>query len=750
MLSKTLQRSLQAALDSAIEQKHEFVTLEHILLILLQEKETREILKSCGAKSIEKLKKQIQEHIDKYCEKEPSESAEGKPQVEFSLAAQRVIQRAIIQTASADRQETGIGHFLTSLMREPQSFSAYYLEQNSVTRFAIVNYISHGISENQSSKSLGGAGEPGTETAEAEEEQVDPLEEYATNLVQLAEQGKLDPISGRSEILDRLIQVLARRGKNNAVLVGEPGVGKTAVIHGLAQKIANKKTPPMLRGTQLYDLDIGALIAGTKYRGDFEARMKSVIQSLEHKENKAILFIDEMHTIAGAGSTSGSAMDVSNLLKPVLLNPAINCIGATTYKDFNMYLEKDQALVRRFQKIDVPSPSSDEAVNILKGLKTKYEKYHSVRYSKEVLENIVTLSERYLSDRFLPDSAIDIMDEVGAHLKLKGIKRKSSTIEDVEDVVSRLAKVPTKRVTQDDQKQLGELESVLGRHIFGQDQAISKVVQAIKLSRSGLGDKRKPMGSFLFHGPTGVGKTEICRQLAAALNLELIRFDMSEYMEKHTVSRLIGAPPGYVGFGDGGLLTEKVSRNPYAVLLLDEIEKAHPDIMNVLLQVMDNGSLTDARGKSVSFRNVALIMTSNAGARELTKANPGFVSASVELRSMDAIKNYFSPEFINRLDSVVTFHHLPKEAVMKIIDYNLELLQQDLDEKSVKLRVDKKAKDHLYEKGYSASFGARGIARTIDQEIKKVLVEEVLFGKLAKGGKVSVKLKDQQLDFIYT
>lgn len=575
-----------------------------------------------------------------------------------------------------------------------------------------------------------------------------PLASFCINLNERARAGKIDPLIGREDVIDRVLQILARRTKNNVLLVGDSGVGKTAIADGLALQIVNRQAPPKLKDAKIYSLDMGALLSGTKYRGDFEARLKGVLKALE-KEKNAILFIDEIHTIVGAGATSGGSVDAANLLKPALANRALTCIGSTTYKEFRSYLEKDAGLLRRFQKIDIKPPSVEQAVVILKGLRSRYEDFHHVQYSDDAIKACVELSDRYIHGRPLPDKAIDVMDEAGARIRLKSPKQKKIevTVEDIERVISSIAQVPAKSVTSSDKVKLKELEPSLKGVIFGQDEAIHNVVNAIKLSRAGLSQPNKPIGSYLFTGPTGVGKTEVARQLAKSLGTELLRFDMSEYMEKHAVSRLVGAPPGYVGYDEGGLLTESVSKNPYAVLLFDEMEKAHPEIANILLQVMDNGKLTDTNGKVVDFRNVILIMTSNAGAREMGKQGIGIRPSSVSDRSIEAIKKMFSPEFINRLDAIVAFKPLPKEVLIQVIDKLILELSEQLSEKSIRIKLGPDAKEWLFEKAYEPAYGARPFARAISEHIKKPLVDEMLFGNLVAGGTVDIGVKNDKLDF---
>lgn len=762
-LTPEVEKLINNAIQYAVEKHHEFVSLEHVLWGMTDDIETKEIIEACGGDS-KKLKKQLAEFMDKHCPKlrETPSAKTGTnlpSQVEdepgqspsLTIAFHRVIQRAILQVQSADRNKVTTSSLLISLMREEEAPAVVFLTQQGISRFDVINFVSHGIGkaddhepqppmeeldENQ------GESEPGAEPGIRRDEKGgkgDPLKSFCVNLNERAQKGLIDPLIGRDDVIERTVQILARRTKNNVLLVGEPGVGKTAIADGLALRIVQGKVPAKLRHAVLYSLDLGSLLAGTKFRGDFENRMKSVVKALEAQPD-AVLFIDEIHTIVGAGSVSGSSLDASNLLKPSLANRSISCIGSTTYKEYRAHLEKDQALVRRFQKIDIKPPSVEETVKILEGLQARYEDFHLVKYHPSALRAAAELSNRFIQGRPLPDKAIDVMDEAGARLRLKSADADLPTVgeREIEEVVSHIAQVPAKSVSSSDKTALKNLEPELKSVIFGQDKAVEKLVAAIKLSRAGLGNPQKPIGCFLFTGPTGVGKTEVCKQLAKLLGNELVRFDMSEYMEKHTVSRLVGAPPGYVGYDEGGLLTEAVFKHPYSVILLDEMEKAHPDVANILLQVMDNGKLTDTNGKVADFRNAIIVMTSNAGAREVAKPGIGIEKDSKSNRAMNAVKNLFPPEFINRLDAVVPFEGLSKPIVMQVIEKFLAEFATQLKDKKVEISVTDKAKDWLFEHGYDAAYGARPLGRTIDENVKKKLVDQLLFGSLEKGGKVVV------------
>ena len=761
-LTPEVENMMSVVMKYASEHHDEFVTLEHLLLILSEDSEVVDIIEGCGGNS-EGLKTALIEFMARHSPKSesfsesqtgtsssPEELAEYKPTI--TLAFHRVVQRAIMQVESSGRETVSTGNVLISLLLEKDSHAVYLLEKQGVTQFDVVNYFSHGIEkessgidDNQDEDGVEGGNEGGNEGGTAKGS---PLASFCINLNERAREGLIDPLIGRTDVIERVLQILARRTKNNVLLVGDSGVGKTAIADGLALQIVNHEAPPKLKDSVIYSLDMGALLSGTKYRGDFEARLKGVLKALE-KERGAILFIDELHTIVGAGATSGGSVDAANLLKPALANRALTCIGSTTYKELRAHLEKDAGLLRRFQRIDIKPPSVPETVKILTGLKSRYEEFHQVYYSEQAIKACVELSDRYIHGRPLPDKAIDVMDEAGARIRLKSnkIKKIEITIDDIEKVISFIAQVPAKSVSSSDKLKLRELESSLMSVIFGQEEAIKSVASSIKLSRAGLSDVNKPIGSYLFTGPTGVGKTEVARQLAKVLGTELLRFDMSEYMEKHAVSRLVGAPPGYVGYDEGGLLTEAVSKNPYAVLLFDEMEKAHIEISNILLQVMDNGKLTDTNGKMVDFRNVILIMTSNAGAREMGKQGIGIRPASLSNRSVEAVKKMFSPEFINRLDAIVAFKALPKEILLRVIDKLMCELSDQLVEKGITLNLSHEAKEWLFEKAYDPSYGARPFARAISEHIKKRMVDEMLFGNLVAGGHVDVGVKDKTLEF---
>jgi ATP-dependent Clp protease ATP-binding subunit ClpA len=661
-----------------------------------------------------------------------------------------VLQRAVIHAQSAEKKEINGGNLLIAMFREPDSYAVYLLQEQGITRFDLVNYISHGISKIAAAEEWSQSEEEQSEE-EKPDRRVKPLEAFAVNLVAKAQQGNIDPLIGRDDEIERTIHVLCRRRKNNPIYVGDPGVGKTALAEGLALKIHNGEVPDVLKDAVIYALDMGALLAGTKFRGDFEARLKGVLAGLKKLPN-SILFIDEIHTIVGAGATSGGSMDASNILKPALASGELKCIGSTTYHDYKSYFERDRALARRFQRIEVPEPSQDEAYKILEGLKPHYEKHHGVHYSTGAIRAAVELSAKHINDRKLPDKAIDVIDEVGAAVKIQPPDKRKKTIgaKDIEKIVAKIAKIPPRSVSTSDKEQLQNLDRDLKLTVFGQDTAIDTLTSTIRLSRSGLGHPEKPIGCFLFSGPTGVGKTEVAKQLAHTMGIEFIRFDMSEYMEKHTVSRLIGAPPGYVGFDQGGLLTDAINRNPYAVLLLDEIEKAHPDLFNILLQVMDHAALTDNNGKKADFRNIILIMTTNAGAREMSGTPLGFGARSNAGKGKEAIEKMFSPEFRNRLDAMIVFNSLSMEIIERVVDKFIIELDHQLNEKKVFLQLTVRARRWLAKKGYDPSFGARPMARLIQNEIKRVLADEILFGRLQSGGKVEVDENEGKLAFTYS
>lgn len=745
MLDKELEESLNDTFRDAYERNHEFITLEHLLLALLDNRAAADVLRACGA-DIDSLRNDLMIFI---AETTPLLADPEKTETQPTLGFQRVLQRAVFHVRSQGKNSvTGI-NVLVALFGERDSQAVYLLNKQEITRLDIISYISHGmpITEEQYTEST--SDEREGEDAE-EGRHTSPLERFTTNLNEQAAQGKIDPLIGRRHEMERTAQILCRRRKNNPLFVGEAGVGKTALAEGLAKMIIDGDVPDILKPATVYSLDIGALIAGTKYRGDFEKRLKSVVSELM-AQTHAILFIDEIHTIIGAGATSGSVMDASNLIKPMLASGELRCIGSTTYQEYRGIFEKDRALSRRFQKIDVVEPSISETIEILKGLKGNFEEHHQVRFTPRALQTAVELSSRYIHDRHQPDKAIDIIDEAGARERLKPVSKRRKTIgvNEIESVIAKIARIPSKSVSADDKSTLKNLERDLRLVIFGQDEAISTLSDAIKLARSGLDNPEQPIGSFLFTGPTGVGKTEVSRQLARELGIELIRFDMSEYMERHTVSRLIGAPPGYVGYDQGGLLTETVVKNPHAVLLFDEIEKAHPDIFNILLQVMDHGKLTDNNGRQSDFRNVIIIMTTNAGTVESQRASMGFVVQDHSTDAMTMLKKIFTPEFRNRLDAIVQFNSLPEEHVLSVVDKFLFELQSQLDDKKVTLETDHGARQWIANKGYDQKMGARPMRRVIQKHIKKKIADELLFGKLVHGGKAVVALKDDELVFSF-
>jgi ATP-dependent Clp protease ATP-binding subunit ClpA len=754
MLSRNLEQTLHRALGLAGERRHEYATLEHLLLSLGDDADAMGVLRACGV-DVDKLKRDLTEFLDKDLAGLVTErGGDPKPTAGF----QRVVQRAAIHVQSSGRDEVTGANVLVALFSERESHAVYFLQLQDMTRLDAVNFISHGIakapgrSQPRAAKGDGpGNEEPGQEREEkgrGAPRGQDALANYCVNLNKKAEQGKIDPLIGRDQEIERTIQILCRRTKNNPLYVGDPGVGKTAIAEGLAKRIVEGDVPEVLAKSTIYSLDMGSLLAGTRYRGDFEERLKAVVTELEAQPG-SVLFIDEIHTVIGAGATSGGAMDASNLLKPALSQGTIRCIGSTTYKEFRTHFEKDRALVRRFQKIDVNEPSLEDTVKILQGLKTNYEKHHKVRYTPEAIRAAVELSAKYIHDRKLPDKAIDVIDEAGASRMLlpENKRRKTVTLKDVEDIVAKIARIPPKSVSTDDRETLKNLERDLKAMVFGQEKAIETLASAIKLSRAGLRDPEKPIGNYLFSGPTGVGKTEVAKQLAKTLGIELVRFDMSEYMERHSVSRLIGAPPGYVGFDQGGLLTDAIDQHPHAVLLLDEIEKAHQDLFNILLQVMDHGKLTDHNGKNVNFRNVILIMTTNAGASDMAKPAIGFERAARVGEDEEAIKRMFTPEFRNRLDAVVPFAGLSPEIVAQVVEKFVMQLEAQLADRNVTIELSSAAKEWLSERGYDPLYGARPLARVIQEYVKKPLAEELLFGKLAKGGSVKVGLRDGALTF---
>lgn len=745
MLSRNLEHTLHHALSVASERHHEYATLEHLLYALTEDQDAMAVLRSCGV-ALPDLRDQLLQYIESEltCLIDANVE-EAKPTTAF----QRVLQRAAIHVQSSGREEVTGANVLVALFSERESHAVYFLQEQDMTRFDAVNYISHGIAKVPGQEEM----RPPTGTESAAEEKAtktgrEALDAYCVNLNEKAKAGKIDPLIGREHEVDRTVQILCRRAKNNPLYVGDPGVGKTAIAEGLAKRIIDEDVPDVLKETVIFALDMGALLAGTRYRGDFEERMKAVINEIE-KTDGAVLFIDEIHTIIGAGATSGGAMDASNLLKPALSSGAIRCIGSTTYKEYRNHFEKDRALVRRFQKIDITEPSVEDTVKILQGLKPYYEDHHHIKYTNDALRAAVELSDRYMGDRKLPDKAIDIIDEVGAAQMLvpESKRKKQITVKDIEDVVAAIARIPAKTVSKDDRESLKNLERDLKTLVFDQDDAVHVLADSIKMARAGLREPQKPIGSYLFSGPTGVGKTEVAQQLANILGIELKRLDMSEYMERHSVARLIGTPPGYVGFEQGGLLTDAVDQHPHCVLLLDEIEKAHPDIYNILLQVMDYGKLTDNNGKTIDFRNVILIMTTNAGAQQLAKAPIGFERDVRTDDDQEEIKRVFTPEFRNRLDSIVPFAPLSQDTVARIVDKFIIQLEAQLSDRNVSIQLTDEARDYLAKKGYDPMMGARPLSRVIQEKVKRPLAEELLFGRLTGGGFVLVELKDGELTF---
>ena len=739
MLSKDLEFSINLAFREARERRHEFMTIEHLLLALLDNPAAAEVLRACGA-HLDKLKRDLQIFIrDNTPILRPDDPRETQP----TLGFQRVLQRAVLHVQSSGNREVTGANVLVALFGEQESQAVYLLKQQEISRLDVVNYISHGISK-MAEEQQDAATQPSEEPAE--QQSAKPLENFASNLNELARQGRIDPLIGRREEIERTIQILCRRRKNNPLFVGEAGVGKTAIAEGLAKMIVDGEVPDVLRNATMYALDLGALVAGTKYRGDFEKRLKSVLAQLR-KERNAILFIDEIHTIIGAGAASGGVMDASNLIKPMLASGEMKCIGSTTYQEYRGIFEKDRALARRFQKIDVVEPSVEESYQILKGLKTRFEEHHDVKYADKALRVAVELSARYINDRHLPDKAIDVIDEAGASQRLLPVAKRKKVINvaDIETIIAKMARIPPKTVSSSDKDVLRNLDRDLKLVVFGQDEAIENLATAIKMARAGLGNEQKPIGNFLFAGPTGVGKTEVTRQLARIMGIELIRFDMSEYMERHTVSRLIGAPPGYVGFDQGGLMTDAILKHPHAVLLLDEIEKAHPDVFNLLLQVMDHGTLTDNNGRKADFRNVILVMTTNAGAEQMDRASIGFTTQDHSSDGLEVIKRMFTPEFRNRLDAIVPFKALTPTTIAQVVDKFLIELEAQLEPKKVTLEVDEEGRQWLAKRGYDPRMGARPMARLIQENIKRRLAEELLFGRLMNGGHVSVTARDGDL-----
>ncbi len=746
--SSDLEDSLHRALGYANERGHEFATLEHLLLALVDDQDGAAVMKACDV-DLDELRATLTEYVDnELTELVVDDEEDAKPTAGF----QRVIQRAVIHVQNAGREEVTGANVLVALFAERESHAAYFLAERDMTRYDAVNFISHGIGRKP------GATEEravrGTEQAEEPQKDGDALTAYTVNLNEKARKGEVDPLIGRDAEVERCVQVLCRRRKNNPLLVGDPGVGKTAIAEGIARKIIEDQVPDVLAGATIYSLDMGSLLAGTRYRGDFEERVKQVVKELEDKDN-AVLFIDEIHTVIGAGATSGGAMDASNLLKPALQSGSLRCMGSTTYKEYRQHFEKDRALVRRFQKIDVAEPSVPDAIKILQGLKTYFEDFHDVRFTNDALKSAVELSSRYMGDRKLPDKAIDVIDEAGAQMRLQPVSKRKKTIgvKEVEGVVATMARIPPKTVSKDDEQSLKNLETDLKHTVFGQDDAIDQLATAIKLSRAGLREPNKPIGCYLFSGPTGVGKTEVTKQLADTMGIELQRFDMSEYMERHAVSRLIGAPPGYVGFDQGGLLTDGVDQHPHSVLLLDEIEKAHPDLFNILLQVMDNGTLTDTNGKKVDFRNVILVMTTNAGASDAQKESIGFGRGKKTDEADKAVERLFTPEFRNRLDAVIPFAPLSPDSIGRVVEKFVLQLEAQLIDRGVTFELTPDATAWLAERGYDSRFGARPLARVIQEHIKKPLADQILFGELKKGGLVKVDVDEadsDRLDFHIT
>jgi len=750
MFNQDVQIAFSLAVREAQRRHHEFLTTEHVLYAMLFEEQGQEVLQACGG-DLERLRAALEEFFTLHLEVMDTDEDVVPEQ---TVGLQRVLQRTVAHMQSSGRSEVGVGDLIAAMLEMEHSHAAQILQDEGLTRLDILNFISHGITkvpQREVEPDANDATDAREQTKQPVEskpvKKVDPLEAFTVNLLERAAAGKIDPLVGRSAELERTIQVLCRRRKNNPVLVGEPGVGKTAIAEGLALRILDNQVPELLLDAELYALDMGALLAGTKYRGDFEERLKAVVQALERRP-RAVLVIDEIHTIVGAGATSGGSMDAANILKPLLANGEVRCLGSTTYEEYKNLFEKDRALSRRFQKIDVLEPSVGETVEILRGLKGYYEDYHKVKYTDAAIEAAAVLSSRHINFRRLPDKAIDVIDEAGAHLQLYPRSKSTIGVADIEAVVASMARIPARKLAQADRRKLQQLDRALKRQVFGQDPAIDQLCQAIRRARAGLGQPEKPTGSFLFTGPTGVGKTEVARQLALQMGVEFLRFDMSEYMEKHTVSRLIGAPPGYVGFDQGGLLTDAVIRSPYAVLLLDEIEKAHPDIFNILLQVMDHGSLTDNNGRQADFHNVILIMTSNVGAREMSSVPIGF-GDRLPGGAGQAVEKTFSPEFRNRLDAIIAFRSLQEEVMVRVVDKFIRQLQESLAERKVTLHLSEGARHDLARRGYDPVFGARPLNRLIEMEIGNVLAEEILFGHLVGGGVVRIAMKAGRLEFKY-
>lgn len=746
MLNKDLEKTLNEAFIFARENKHEYMTVEHLLLALLDNPSAKEALKACNA-DIEVIRSELTQFVKETTPLIMEEDSAVERETQPTLGFQRVLQRAVFHVQSSGKEEVTGANVLVAIYSEQESQAVYILKKADVTRLDVVNFISHGITRNDDESTGNDSDEE--EGGESDESQ-SMLSKYSSNLNELAKNGKIDPLIGRDDEVERTIQVLCRRRKNNPLLVGEAGVGKTAIAEGLAYRIVDEEVPDVIASATVYSLDLGGLLAGTKYRGDFEKRLKGILKELQ-QDPDAILFIDEIHTIIGAGAASGGVMDASNLLKPKLSSGELRCVGSTTYQEYQGIFEKDRALARRFQKIDITEPSVSDTTKILLGLKSRYEKHHSIRYTNKALHAAAELSAKYINERHLPDKAIDVIDEAGAGQRLLPASKRKKTIgvPDIEQIIAKMARIPEKSVSASDKEVLKNLGRNLKMVVFGQDKAIDTLTDAIRLSRSGLGNEKKPIGSFLFAGPTGVGKTEVTQQLSNVMGVELVRFDMSEYMERHAVSRLIGAPPGYVGFDQGGLLTDAIIKNPYSVVLLDEIEKAHSDIYNILLQVMDHGTLTDNNGRKVDFRNVVLVMTTNAGVQETTRKSIGFQQQDHSHDALSEINRTFSPEFRNRLDAIVWFNHLDEDVILQVVDKFIVELQAQLDSKGVSLEVSDKARKWLADKGYDKSMGARPMARVMQEDVKKQLANELLFGELVDGGIAKVSIKKDKLAFSY-
>ena len=747
MLNKELEFTLNLAFKEAREKRHEFMTVEHLLLALTQNPTAAKVLRACGI-DLPKLSKELSEFIQNNTPLLPDEDDRD---TQPTLGFQRVLQRAVFHVQSSGRKEAEVtgANVLVAIFSEQESHAVYLLGQHDVARLDVVNYIAHGISKVPTDSDNEVAVDPEVDVR-SDTQSPKPLDCYAVNLNKLATEGKIDPLIGRDNEIERTIQILCRRRKNNPLMIGEAGVGKTAIAEGLAKKIVDQEVPDVLKGYTIYALDLGGLVAGTKYRGDFEKRLKGVLRQLKEEQN-TILFIDEIHTVIGAGSASGGVMDASNLIKPMLGSGELKCIGSTTYQEFRGVFEKDRALARRFQTIDIEEPSVEETYRILKGLRSRFEKHHGVRYAEKALRAAAELAAKYINDRHLPDKAIDVIDEAGANMNLRprSLRKKMITTKQIESIVAKIARIPSKHVNSSDTEVLRNLERNLKLVVFGQDTAIGTLSTAIKMSRSGIGNEDKPIGCFLFAGSTGVGKTEVTRQLSIILGIELLRFDMSEYMERHTVSRLIGAPPGYVGFDQGGLLTDAVLKSPHCVLLLDEIEKAHADVFNLLLQVMDHGVLTDTNGRKVDFRNVILVMTTNAGAQEMSRASVGFTTQDHQADGMEIIKRLFTPEFRNRLDAIIQFESLDRDTVLHVVDKFIAQLEAQLETKKVEIQVEAEAKEWIAKRGYDVKMGARPMERVIQEHVKKPLAEEILFGRLEHGGKVIIRACESGLEIDY-